>query len=219
LVVIDGGGLRSTQAEVSVSSGNLAPTAHAGPDQIVALFQTVSLDGGGSTDPDGDALQYAWSLTTKPGGSASLLNGSSAATPYFQPDVPGSYTVALTVSDPYGAGIPDTVDIVVLDGASYAAQQLLQANSTLMSIPLTQITTPGNRTALSGLLAQAGRSLNRSDYKAALQKLEQAIERTDGCRRTGQPDGNGPGRDWVTSCAAQAELIARLEAARQAIAR
>ena len=29
--------------------------------------------------------------------------------------------------------------------------------------------------------------------------------RTDGCVLRGDPDGNGPGRDWITDCTAQTE--------------
>jgi hypothetical protein len=29
------------------------------------------------------------------------------------------------------------------------------------------------------------------------------MERTDGCVLRGEPDGNGPGRDWITNCGDQ----------------
>src|SRR6266545_2885691 len=39
---------------------NQAPTANAGPDQTVALGASVNLSGTGSSDPNSDALTYAW---------------------------------------------------------------------------------------------------------------------------------------------------------------
>jgi hypothetical protein len=51
----------------------------------------------------------------------------------------------------------------------------------------------------------------------ARQQLQQAISRTDGCALQGAPDGNGPGRDWITSCAAQDQIYPPLVAALAAI--
>ena len=52
LVVTDEQGNRSDPDEVLISPYNLAPTADAGPDQIVVINSPVSLDGGNSSDPD-----------------------------------------------------------------------------------------------------------------------------------------------------------------------
>jgi hypothetical protein len=59
---------------------------------------TVALDGGGSSDADGDALTYSWRLT-RPVGSQATLSDPSSATPLFVADVPGTYVATLTVSD------------------------------------------------------------------------------------------------------------------------
>jgi chitinase len=51
------------------------------------------------SDPDGDPLTYTWSVLTRPAGSAAILSDSAATFPNFTPDVAGSYTIQLAVSD------------------------------------------------------------------------------------------------------------------------
>ncbi|HEU0022273.1 MAG TPA: DUF5060 domain-containing protein, partial [Dehalococcoidia bacterium] len=51
------------------------PVANAGPDQSLAVGATVTLDGSGSSDADGDPLTFLWTLTTVPAGSAASLTG------------------------------------------------------------------------------------------------------------------------------------------------
>ncbi len=77
---------------------------------------TVSLDGSGSSDIDGDALTYAWVQTAGP---AVTLTDANVAQPSFtSPDVvagsPEVLSFQLTVSDG-SATSSDTVDITVLE--------------------------------------------------------------------------------------------------------
>ena len=76
-----------------VPDGALSFVAQAGPDQTVSATLPVSLDGSGSTDADGDAITYAWSIASAPAGSAAALDDATSATPTFTPDVPGTYAV------------------------------------------------------------------------------------------------------------------------------
>lgn len=75
---------------------NRPPVAVAGADAAVNKRQVVRL--GGSTDPDGDALSYTWTLT-KPVGSAAALSSTTASAPTFTTDVVGAYVATVTVSD------------------------------------------------------------------------------------------------------------------------
>ncbi|WP_420632540.1 PKD domain-containing protein [Candidatus Palauibacter sp.] len=94
----DPGGEEATQMfTVTVSNG--VPTADAGPDQTVDERTTVTLDGSGSTDPDGGTLSYAWLQTAGP---TATLSDTSAASPTFEaPEVTAAtdLTFRLTVSD------------------------------------------------------------------------------------------------------------------------
>ena len=77
---------------------NVAPKAVAGADQSVALSATVQLDASASSDPDGDALSYAWALAKKPDGSGASLSGDTVRAT-FTPDMVGTFEVTVTVSD------------------------------------------------------------------------------------------------------------------------
>ncbi|MFW6331095.1 MAG: PKD domain-containing protein, partial [Gemmatimonadota bacterium] len=79
--------------------GNTPPVADAGEAQTLYVGETVELDGWGSSDDDGDDLTYAWSFAAKPDTSAATIQGASSAGATFVPDVPGTYEIALTVSD------------------------------------------------------------------------------------------------------------------------
>jgi len=102
-------------ATMPVTVTNLAPVANAGPDQSVLVGAIVSLDGTGSSDPDGHwPLAYCWVQT---GGIPVTLNNRSAAqTSFTAPALPAVLTFTLTVTDAYGlAGVPDQVVVMVND--------------------------------------------------------------------------------------------------------
>jgi len=111
LVVTDSHGAASDPAEVLVkSTPNSAPVANAGEDQVIAdVGTTVQLDGSQSTDPDGDAIAFAWAITTKPDGSLAALSDSTADKPTFVADVRGEYVIELVVNDGLISSAPDSV--------------------------------------------------------------------------------------------------------------
>ena len=90
---------------------NSPPVADAGSDQAVYVNDSVNLDGSSSTDADGDALTFQWSITSKPGGSIAVLSDATLVNPVFVVDVAGSYIVQLIVNDGTSNSNPDTVII------------------------------------------------------------------------------------------------------------
>ncbi len=113
LTVSDGrGGTATDRVQVTVAP-NQAPVADAGVSQRVPEGSLVQLDGSGSSDPDGDALTFAWAQTAGP---AVTLTGPSTARPDFTAPAVAADTVfefELTVADPLGASATDRVEVVV----------------------------------------------------------------------------------------------------------
>lgn len=104
---------------------NEAPTANATASvTMVEAGETVQLDGTGSSDPDGDALTYSWSLDGPDGSTAALSDGSTAD-PTFVADVEGEYVATLSVSD----GQADDADEVAIT-ASPCPPQMIDSNIT-----------------------------------------------------------------------------------------
>ncbi len=104
-------GANSDSASVIVSTTHTAPVANAGANQTAALGATATLNGSGSTDPDGNTLTYAWTLLSRPAGSGAALSGANTITPTVVVDQPGSYTAQLIVTDSFTSSAPSTVTI------------------------------------------------------------------------------------------------------------
>jgi len=94
------------------SATNTNPIADAGVDQWVIVGDTTYLDGAGSSDPDGDPLDYEWKLVSRPTGSTASLSATTIVDPTFGVDLPGTYIVTLSVGDTYGGTDADQVVVV-----------------------------------------------------------------------------------------------------------
>lgn len=68
-------------------------------DQMVFVGDEVALSGEASSDPDGDPLQYAWHIRSRPALSRAALDHGDTSTVRFSADRPGIVVVDLTVSD------------------------------------------------------------------------------------------------------------------------
>ena len=97
-----------------MTSGVTCPgrLADAGADQSVAVGDTVTLSGSGSTDANGDTLTFSWTQT---GGQKVTLAGANTATATFTaPSAAATLTFELTVSDGQGAIATDSVTVAVI---------------------------------------------------------------------------------------------------------
>ncbi|MBK9647379.1 MAG: hypothetical protein IPO67_19840 [Deltaproteobacteria bacterium] len=121
LVVSDGSAWSSPDyVSVTCSSGNQLPIADAGDSESLAPCDgsTIQLNGFGSYDPEGEELEYQWTVVSVPSGSTvdeSALTSLSDASPYFTWDVPGEYTFQLQVYDGTLWSAPDVVTLVAQD--------------------------------------------------------------------------------------------------------
>lgn len=129
LTVADPSGATATATVVISVTANQLPLADAGPDQTRQGNSNVTLDGSGSTDPDGDPINYSWVQTGGP--SVTLQNPNSVNPSFVAPagiTTNQVLTFQLTVDDDDGSGLPggraapasqqqDTVEITILANA------------------------------------------------------------------------------------------------------
>jgi len=109
--------------DIEFIPGNNVPVANAGLDRTVEMTScagaSVTLDGSGSSDPDGDTLTYTW-----------IENGTVIATG-VNPMVTlsyGSHTITLTVDDGKGGTATDEVVINVVDTTAPVLNVTLSPN-------------------------------------------------------------------------------------------
>src|SRR6185503_7870406 len=90
------GGSGSASTSITVNNVNRAPTANANGPYTGVIGINVAFSSAGSSDPDGDALTYAWDFGD--------LATSTQANPNHAYAAAGTYDVTLTVTE---ASTPD----------------------------------------------------------------------------------------------------------------
>ncbi len=115
VTVTDGrGGIDQCTVTITVNA-NAPPIANAGLDINQCGGFTVTLDGSASSDPDGDAITFSWIQTA---GTPVTINGATTAKPtVLLPNIAGTLTFQLTVSDGQASsavdGTTDSVNVIV----------------------------------------------------------------------------------------------------------
>ena len=92
---------------------NGVPIANAGPDQMVTAGAMVTLDGSGSSDPNGDVLGYSWSADSNNPSEVGLRSKTTVSPTFTAPNTAGAYTFTLVVDDGVAHSSPDMVIITV----------------------------------------------------------------------------------------------------------
>ncbi len=110
LTVSDGEFSPADQVTIIVNPEELhPPIANAGIDLTIKLpVNTVSLNGSGSSDPDGDVLTYSWTQIAGPN-VADIASASSAITDVSDL-IEGIYVIQLTVND---GSLTDSDDVTI----------------------------------------------------------------------------------------------------------
>ena len=120
-LVVNDGKVDSSPTSATLRAVNVAPVANAGFDRSLQIGETGVLDGSASSDLNGDALTYAWSVTARPSGSAATVTDATQAFARFVPDVAGDYTFGLVVNDGALASAQDTVRLTAVASGSNRA--------------------------------------------------------------------------------------------------
>ncbi|WP_447836090.1 PKD domain-containing protein [Aeromonas salmonicida] len=128
-----------------------APIADAGEDQSTTSGSMVQLDGSGSTDPNGDILDYTWQQAGVVEGEAPIiLANANTATPSFTaPNVPlggKTFTFLLTVTA-NGVRATDIVNVSIANlnntpvAEAGSDQQVSEGTSTVRVALILMVTT------------------------------------------------------------------------------
>ena len=103
------------------TGNNASPTASAGAAQTVSRFDQVSLNGSGSSDPDGDALTYAWVQTHGPDVTQGVGSLTGVRPSFDAPAQVSTVIFELTVVDENDAdSAPAEVRVQVLENTDGA---------------------------------------------------------------------------------------------------
>jgi hypothetical protein len=160
-----------TPDEVVITITNQAPIANAGSDQSVTAGSLVTLDGSGSSDPDGHIpLSYRWTQT---GGLTVILSDPTTNQPTFTaPGLSTVLTFSLVTTDSFGLADPTPDEVVVTINnqapiADAGSDQNVIAGS-LVTLDGSGSSDPDNHTPLSyGWTQTGGQAVTLSDPAAS----------------------------------------------------
>jgi len=111
LTVTDDQGFSDADTMV-LTAENAPPVSDPWVPGLIATLETTELNGTRSSDPEGDALNYVWTIDG--------VQIGTGPKPIVGPFDAGTYLVTLTVTDVYGLSASNSVEMTVLNRAPFA---------------------------------------------------------------------------------------------------
>ena len=171
---------------VGDTENNAAPVARAGLDREVSIGSAVTLDGGASSDEDGDALTLTWTQTggTDVTGGHGTLSGASPT--FTAPAGISTLTFSLVAHDGTVPSVADEVVITVVPVAGRSIFVTVDGNNLGAGTPSAPL-----RTIAAGLARAAARGAGTTVYLGLGTFSEGTVALVSGVNISG---GYGP--DW-----------------------
>jgi hypothetical protein len=130
---------------------NQAPTANAGPDQVITLPTNSLTATGTGTDPDGSIASYQWTKISGPA-TFNIVSPTQAQT-VINSLVQGTYQFELRVTDNQGATGRDTMTVTVNPAPPVNQAPIANAGpDRSMTLPTNSITHTGSGTDPDGTI-------------------------------------------------------------------
>jgi len=208
LVVTDFYGLDSSPDTITLSFSNLQPVADSGGNLAATVGDTVSLNGSGSSDPNGDLLSYRWNLVSVPFSSTAAIANGTAQIASIVPDTSGTYVISLIVNDGTIDSTSSNMTLVAVSVLDLASATLMEVQNVINSLPTVDLKNNNLKKTLTNKLNATLAKLEQGLYAEVLDKLiNDLLTKTDGCVNGGAPDKN----DWITDCTAQNQVYALIQ--------
>jgi len=155
-------GQTTAEVRVLVVPRNRPPVADAGPDQTVAPGAVVTLDGRGSSDPDGDALRFKWTQIGGP--TVAIADTGSPTAQFTAPNLTVVATEEATAEMSFRLEVFDPFDARATDDVTIRIVPVLPLDVALSATP--DVVTPGDKVRLVGE-AQGGTPPYTFEWKFA----------------------------------------------------
>ena len=196
LTVTDAGGASNTTSR-EISCENAAPVIGTIAEQNVYQNQLVTCDLD-ATDPNNDALTFAWTLTAPDGSLEQTTSDSGSFS--FTATTLGSYTVKVSVSDSKSTPVVTSTTVHVTRSASGTVAYLMYVSEIAAKQGSAAFQNRKMPNAFGKKISAVISNINDSLYTDALDLLTDGIiAKTDGFVRNAAVDAN----DWITSEDAQ----------------
>jgi len=129
VATVQAGTAASTPVTISVTVNDVAPVAFVPKRVATAVGTAVLLDGQASTDANGQAITYKWTVASGPGDFTFVSDTASVAS--FSGQADGAYTVQLVVNDGTQDSAPASMTVLVV---SSTAAHVPSANAGLDAV-------------------------------------------------------------------------------------